>query len=577
MGTRSQTAPRRRNSEPSTEALKLLVQTGLVLARERNLDVALQAALDAGLEISGAEEGVFFFTPLSSHGAPCPLFKLAGEEWGGRPESFPLRGATDEVVEAMFGGGLVRCADILPDAHFGAGTVFAPLTQKERPIRSYMAVPVHSARGALLGGLCYGHPEAHVFVQSMEPLMEALAAQSAVAIENVQLHESLSREARAAGSAKNLTREKEDTERRLRQALDAAQLGTWNWVRETDMLDLDERAAELMHVQAHVLVGRDVLRQRVVAEEDRAMTAANLKEAVESRGLYRAEYRVMGPKGEVRWIAASGIPTFGEDQTKVTGMVGTIQDMTLRRLQEEKLRQTEKLAATGRMAATIAHEINNPLEAVTNLIFLSKTDASVPADVRHLLDTADQELARVGQIAQQTLGFYRDTTRPMLIEIGDLLRGVTVLFQRKLTHKKIDCVVDVEPELRIYGLQGELRQVFSNLIVNAIDASLHGRIVVRGRHCSVNGVKGISVLICDEGTGIPPEVRKQLFAPFFTTKQEVGTGLGLWVTRGIVLKQGGSIQVRSRTGGQSGTVFRVFLPAMSQNLKMDIPSSKFLQ
>jgi len=262
----------------------------------------------------------------------------------------------------------------------------------------------------------------------------------------------------------------------------------------------------------------------------------------------------------------------------MTGMIGTVQDITARKTQEATLRQSEKLAATGRLAATIAHEINNPLEAVTNLIYLSKTDPGVPPPIAHLLDTADNELARVAQIAQQTLGFYRDTTRPIDINLTDMLEGVVNLFSRKMDYKKIECELDLAPNLHIFGLQGEVRQVFSNLIVNAIDASSKNRIYVRARACTHLGRPGVSVLIADRGTGIPIGVRQRLFSPFFTTKQSVGTGLGLWVTRGIVEKQGGTIRFRTSTEKPSGTVFRVFLPAEFLNPeKFNATQSKFIQ
>lgn len=561
--------------EPAPGTLKLLVETGLTLARERRLDAAVRLVLDVGKQISRASGGCFFYSTHSADGVPRPLFLSSDGSSGGLMQF--AQAVDGHAREAMFGGGVVRCADILPDVRFGPGTPFASLTQLGYPVRSYMAVPVHSARGALLGGLLLVHGEAHMFGPELEPMLETLAAQAAMAIENTQLYENLSRASVMAGSARRLTQEKAATERRLRQALDAAELGTWTWARDTDMMDLDQRAAELFHVEPHVPVGRGVLREKMVAPEDRKMTEINLKQAVESRGVYRAEYRVMALGGETKWIAASGIPVFAEDSDDVVGMVGTVQDMTPRHRQEDKLRETEKLAATGRLAATIAHEINNPLEAVTNLIYLVKTDVTVPGEARQLLETADQELARVAQIAQQTLGFYRDTTRPGDVDIGEILRSVTTLFQRKLLYKKIECVLDLEPDLRIFGLQGELRQVFSNLIVNAIDASLQGRIVIRARRHKRDGDEGVSVLICDRGAGIPAALQAQLFSPFFTTKQRIGTGLGLWVSRGIVEKQGGSIRFRSSTEPPAGTVFRVYLPSTSHNFDADMPPSKFLQ
>ncbi len=545
------------------DPLKLLVDTGLMLARERSLDAIVQTALDAGGQLCNAQWGAFFYTVSAADGAPCPLFKVTGtaaEDPAHFPlANFPLSKVDHRLIETLFSDGTVRCADISEDAHFGPDSPYAPLTTGPRPTRSYFAIPVQSASGELLGGLLYSHSDPNMFHPECEPLVETLAAQAAVAIDNALLHERLNRQATEAGATRKLQRQKVEADRRLRQALDAAQLGTWEWDRATDHIDLDERAGQLFDFDPKIPITRSALRDRILVEEDHSITTSNLQRAIETGTLYHAEYRIHTKDGSQCWLSANGMPTFAPDSTEVVGMIGTVQDITLRKTQESALRQSEKLAATGRLAATIAHEINNPLEAVTNLIYLVKTDPAVPSAAQHLLETADQELARVAQIAQQTLGFYRDTTRPVDIDLEDLLNNVLALFHRKLTYKKIEHTLDLEPNLHVYGLQGELRQVFSNLVVNAIDASLHGRITIRGRYRTVNGVAGVSVLVCDEGSGIPPAIRERLFSPFFTTKQSVGTGLGLWVTRGILEKQGGSIRFRSNYTGPTGTVFRVFL------------------
>lgn len=553
--------------------LKLLVETSLQLARERDVEVIVQSALDAGKHLCEAEYGAFLYSVHSLDETPSHSHKLTGT-YAEDPDSFPLTEADEHLMEHFFGSGILRCADISQDAHFGEGTPFAPLTAGPNPVRSWMVVPVHSASGELFGGLFYGHSEHSRFYPHMEPLLEAVAAQASVCIDNSHLHTRL---AKSTASDRASTREKADTERRLGLALEAAQLGTWTWNRASDNLDLDERAAQLFHSQAHAPISRSDLRKNLVVEDDIDIPTANLQTAVATGGHYSAEYRIIAPDGSETWLCSSGIPTFGQDSTEVIGMVGTVQDTTIRKTQENSLRQSEKLAATGRLAATIAHEINNPLEAVTNLIYLVKTDPDVPAEAQHLLETADQELARVAQIAQQTLGFYRDTTRPVDIDLGDLLGNVVALFHRKLTYKRIDSSLDLSPDLHIFGLQGEMRQVFSNLVVNAIDASLHGKIVIRGRHRVVNGVSGVTVLICDQGSGIPPAIRQRLFSPFFTTKTSVGTGLGLWVTKGIVEKQGGTISFRSTVNNPSGTIFRVFLPAMPKNFPSDSRVPTLLQ
>jgi signal transduction histidine kinase len=368
-----------------------------------------------------------------------------------------------------------------------------------------------------------------------------------------------------------------ESNRRLRQALDAGALGTWTWDMATDSLDLDERAAELLFAEPHTPIRRSELRRRIVHSDDLASTPPDLRETTLNGGLYSAEYRADGPHKTQRWIAARGLATF-DDAHKFTGVIGTVQDITGRKLQEATLRQSEKLAATGRLAATIAHEINNPLEAVTNLIYLCKTDPTVPTPIQRLLESADDELARVTQIAQQTLGFYRDTTRPGEIDFTALLHGIVELFSRKLEFKRLACRTHIQPGLRLFGLQGEIRQVFSNLLVNAIEASEETELMIRARVGAAGDRLGVCCVIADRGIGIPPAVRERLFSPFITSKHSLGTGLGLWVTRGIIEKHGGTITYRTRTEPPTGTIFRVFLPAEIPNPEVfNAPPQRFLQ
>ena len=541
--------------------LRLLVETGILLASERSLDIIVQAALDAGLHLCNARFGAFYYNNLDDQSGSYSLYKAAG------PDLNIFAALSIPPVAAMPKGcflsqQIVRSPDISLDHRFTQDLPFAAPSPDHPPVRSYLCVPVRSRLGDVLGCLLYGHPDTNAFTSTCENLVSTIASQTAVAIDNLRLSDNLTHEIAHVDAARTLQRQTAD---RLRQALDAAQLGTWSWDRASDLLDLDERAADLFHAEPHVPVSRTALRQRIVATEDQAYTTDALQHFLESGGLYSAEYRVDSPDGVQTWVSASGNATFAPNGTDIIGMVGTVQDITTRKTQENALRQSEKLAATGRLAATIAHEINNPLEAVTNLIYLSRTDPEVPQPVQRLLETADTELARVAQIAQQTLGFYRDTTRPIEIRLNDLLHSVVDLFERKMISRKITCTLDLEPDLCINGLQGEIRQVFSNLIVNAIDAFTYaptpkpGRIHIRGHH--LHGRRdAVSILICDEGAGISAAARQRIFSPFFTTKLSVGTGLGLWVTRGFVEKQGGSINFRSHTEPPSGTIFRVYLP-----------------
>ncbi len=564
------------NADSRTEdRLRLLIDTGLLLSSERSLDVIVQAALDAGLALCGAAYGAFFYNNLGPDGEPYQLYRVSGID----PQAFaafPMPRPTAIFAPTFYGEAVLRSDDITKDSRYGRNEPLTGMPPGHVAVRSYLAVPVRSRGGEVLGALLYGHPEVGMFQADVEALVATVASQAAVAIENFRLTENLSREIAVADGARS---EQRSLARRLHQALGAAQLGTWTWDAPSGLVDFDERGAELFGVPPHVPVPRDELRRRIVHWQDVGATPQDLRKVLEAGGQYAAEYRIELPDGTQRWIAASGNAMLHPLTNKITGLVGTVQDITQRKVQEDSLRESEKLAATGRLAATIAHEINNPLEAVTNLIYLAKTDPTTPAPVQRMLETADDELARVAQIAQQTLGFYRDTTRPIDIDLNGLLQAVVDLFGRKLAGKRLDCVLDLDPDLTIVGLQGEIRQVVSNLLVNAIDASAKtgGSIRIRARRRHRDGRHGVSVIIADQGSGIPKEVRHRLFTPFVTTKQSLGTGLGLWVTRGMVEKHGGSVRFRSRTDAPSGTVFRVYLPQSGVTSLFDSQSREVLQ
>lgn len=247
----------------------------------------------------------------------------------------------------------------------------------------------------------------------------------------------------------------------------------------------------------------------------------------------------------------------------------TIQDITERKATEEKLRTTEKLAATGRLAATISHEINNPLEAMTNLVYLARHEPSLPPKIWHLLESVDFELRRVGHITRQTLGFYRDTTVATRIDIPQLIQDVIGIYRAKLTNKRIEVVTRFGPECEMHGFQGEIRQVVSNLLGNAIDASEGGgRLILKAKtspNWKAGKGPGLRISIGDFGVGIPLAAQTRIFEPFYSTKQDRGTGLGLWLSKSLVEKHGGTIRFRSSTAPEHrGTVFSIFFPCKQQ-------------
>ena len=261
-----------------------------------------------------------------------------------------------------------------------------------------------------------------------------------------------------------------------------------------------------------------------------------------------------------RWIQSVAAPVV--QGGKITGGVAVNTDVTQSRLQDEALRKSEKLAAVGQLASSIAHEINNPLESITNLLYLVQRSDSIE-EMKDYARIAQDELARVTEITLQTLRFHRQQSKPVQVDLADLLRTVMTLYTGRLLVRRLSVEMKLGDAPLVLGLEGEIRQVFNNLLRNALDAmSEGGRLLVRMHPQTnwVSGQPGVRLTVADTGEGIAPEIMQHLFEPFQTTKELMGTGLGLWVSKGIVEKHNGHIRTRSRRGERHGTVFTVWLP-----------------
>jgi len=309
---------------------------------------------------------------------------------------------------------------------------------------------------------------------------------------------------------------------------------------------------------------------QAVHPDDREHVDQAVKTAVEKHELYNVEMRALWPDGTLHWINSRGCAYYNESGQPVR-MSGTALDITERKRAEEALVRSEKLASVGRLAATIAHEVNNPLAAATNALYLAASDPSLSAATRDHLKLADQELRRAAHVATRTLSFCRESAARAPLNLPKLVNEVLGVYARKLQERGIGvrqryrcgpCGEDCDS--CFVGNAGELRQVISNLLGNGIDALRdNGTLQVRVSRISGfnQGPPRIRLTIADNGCGIRASNLKRIFEPFFTTKQAVGTGLGLWTTREIIGKYGGSVRVRSQPG--RGTVFSVLLPAIS--------------
>jgi PAS domain S-box-containing protein len=273
-------------------------------------------------------------------------------------------------------------------------------------------------------------------------------------------------------------------------------------------------------------------------------------------------------------IQDSAAPIRGE-MDELLGVVLVFRDVSSERRSEAVMRQAERLAAAARISATMAHEINNPLQAVSSLVYLARSTPEAPPSMRQQLTIAEEELKRIAHITQQTLGFYRNSHVTELIDMSALVESVFALYSNKLKSKDIRVERHFGECPQIQAVSGEIKQVVSNLIANAADAVGNGGTIgITLGSFENDGETMFQMVIEDEGPGIPPEHLEHLFEPFFTTKKNVGTGLGLWLTKEIVDRYGGSIEVRTRVNGAAGAAFCITLPCAANTPEVNAVHEK---
>lgn len=335
----------------------------------------------------------------------------------------------------------------------------------------------------------------------------------------------------------------------------------------------NRQAERLFGYTEKEMIGRSILTlipPELHADEDMILSKIRSGEKIDHFETVR-----IAKSGERIDVSLSISPVRDEHGT-IVGAAKIARDIRESKKIERSLRTAEKLAAAGRLAATVAHEINNPLEAVTNLVYLAKR--ALPPDPGKLgdyLNLAGRELDRVAHITRQTLGFYRDTSSPTRFNVSKTIDDLLTLYQRRLESRNIRVVREYDERAELVALAGEIRQAFSNLISNSMDAmptggTLHIR-VHKGHGWKNADIPGVRITVADSGSGIRPENKSNLFQPFFTTKEDIGTGLGLWITRSIVEKHGGAIRVRSKAGPNHGTTFSIFLPVYEKESVEELP------
>jgi PAS domain S-box-containing protein len=365
-----------------------------------------------------------------------------------------------------------------------------------------------------------------------------------------------------AKTAESTVREQRE---RFEFAADAGDIGYWFCDLPFDKLFWDERVKEHFWLPPDAEVDIKLFYEMLHAD-DRERTRRAIEDSIANHTHYDIEYRTVAKDGKQKWIRATGRTAY-DAMGRPIRFDGVTQDVTALKQTREALIRSEKLAVVGRLAATISHEINNPLAAVTNLLYLIKENSNEEI-VKAFGETAQQELARVSHIVTHTLRFNRQTNAASREKMSDLLESSVAIYQARMRDAGIEIRRDYKDTELVLCFGSELRQVFANLIGNSFDASKSGcRMLLRTRNARhpKTGERGVRVTIADNGAGMDWDTQERLFEPFFTTKGDKGTGLGLWVSREILNKHQATICVRSqRATVRSGTTFSMWLPAESR-------------
>ncbi len=434
----------------------------------------------------------------------------------------------------------------------------------------WLGAPLLTRDGRNLGLIQLSQKLSGDFSQDDEAILVQLTHMASVAIDNVRLY----REAQEQIAETKLAQEMLE---RGKESMQLAQqyvgIGIWEWDLQTGELAWSDEIRRLHGIEVEKFDGRYESWMESIVAEDRQQVHQSIANALASKSEYEVQYRVYMADKSLHWLEARG-------RTIVIGdlpvrMLGVAMDVTSRKAAEQTLRQSEKIAATGRLAASIAHEINNPLASVMNALYILRTNSKVPESALVYVKTAEEELARVVHITKQTLGFYREISSPVMSSVPQLFEEVLAAYDARIEQGRIAIHRDFSDVGPLAAFPSELRQVFSNLVLNAIEAiSGPGNIYIRVRYGHDGQEReGIHVTVADDGCGIPAENMPQIFEPFFTTKDSKGTGLGLWVSQGIVQKHQGSLRVRSRTDeARHGTCCSVFLPFATHDASAeDVP------
>lgn len=546
--------------------LELVLQTGLLLTQSPDLESIVQSATDAGLQLSGAQFGAFFYNVVDAQGESDLRYTLAGASRE-KFAAFPMPRNTAVFGPTFEGQAVVRSGDITKDPRYGKNAPYFRRPPGHLPVRSYLAVPVKGQSGEVLGGLFYGHEQPDVFGPDSETLVLAIAAQAAIAIENSRLRTQLTQKIGDLGYAQSLFKAASKRLGEFAAIIESSDDAIISKDLTGRVTSWNPAATRILGYTSAEMIGAPIL--TIIPEElhsDEAIILAKIRAGQRIEHFETIRLRKDGKRLDV----SLSISPVRDESGQIVGAAKILRDISARKALEFSLLQAEKIAATGRMAATIAHEINNPLEAIVNLLYLARERATDPAQAEYLA-AAESEVARVSHIAKQTLGYYRDPTSVVSTSLSDIAAEAIRIYEPRCSAAGIRIERQLDPSPDIVLRKGEIMQVLSNLITNSIYAMPSGgtlSIAVR------RAPEGVVLSVQDTGTGIPADQLPRVFDAFYTTRS-VGTGIGLFVAKQLVEGHGGNIEVESSTGHNfHGTKMSIYLPLNASTTPLDFPVPK---
>jgi PAS domain S-box-containing protein len=576
--------------------LEVLNQTGSAVGAELDLERLVQRITDAGVELCGAEFGAFFYNRTGPEGEAYMLYTLSGAPREAFSR-FPMPRNTAVFEPTFRGTGSVRSADILADPRYGKNEPHRGMPPGHLPVRSYLAVPVISRSGEVLGGLFFGHGQPGMFSERAERILTGLAAQAAVAIDNSRLHQTsmaeiearkkaeeklqelnTTLEARAEERAKQLTASAtrlEESERRFRILVESVtDYAIYMLDRSGFIVNWNTGAERIKGFSREDVIGTHFSRFYPAGERERGLPEKALETAART-GKYEAEgWRVRKDGTEFwAWVVVNAIR---DGDGNVVGFAKITRDLTERRAAEERARQSQKMEGIGQLTGGVAHDFNNLLTIIIgNLEALERhlqDDAQDPGRLKRSAENAMRGARRAEALTQRLLAFSRQQPLdPRSVDVGRLVTGMSDLLRRTLGEQ-----ISVETVLagglwRAHADPNQLEVAMLNLAVNCRDAMPGGgKLTIETANVHLDELYAswqaevlpgqyVMLAVSDNGTGMPPEVKAKAFDPFFTTKEVgQGTGLGLSQVYGFVKQSRGHVKIYSEVG--EGTTVKLYLP-----------------